>query len=37
MPMRIVARKGGAIIEATEEMPVLTAETVRGIRERTRR
>lgn len=37
VPMRVVARKGGAIIEATEEIPVLTAETVRDILERTRR
>ncbi len=36
-PMRVVARRGGAVIRADGEMPALTAETVRAILESTRR
>lgn len=36
-PMRVVARKGGAVIETDAAMPVLTADAVRAVLESTRR
>lgn len=35
--MRLVERKGGALIEAVGEMPVLTADDVRDALDRVRR
>ena len=37
VPMRVVKRAGGAVVEADGEMPVLTAGDVRDALERTRR
>ena len=37
VPMRLVKRPHGAIIEAEAEMPVLTTEDVRDVLERVRR
>lgn len=36
-PMRVVAREGGAVIEAARSMPPLTADAVRDVLESTRR
>lgn len=37
LPMRLVERKGGALIEAERELPTLSADEVRDTLERTRR
>lgn len=37
VPMRLVGHGVDAVIEAQREMPVLTAEDVRGVLERSRR
>ena len=37
LPMRLIERDGGVVIEAEHELPVLTADEVRATLERVRR
>jgi AbrB family looped-hinge helix DNA binding protein len=37
VPMRVVTNAGRAVVEADGDMPVLTADDVRDVLERTRR